>query len=206
MFSIDMDSDIRVLIRDTQGLARQIPFVASRAMNDATFEARHHIVNVTYPQAFEVRNKRFASVLFKVLKKSHKTDLETILGQAVDRGWLANHTTGGTKRPRGGSIAIPVDPSKVRTTTGRVAKPKKPSIITERNKNVFLVKNRSGEKRAIVRARGKNGRELIYVFARQAQIRKTFYFYEDAEKVFSEALRPAFRDHVNRVLRQARFR
>lgn len=203
MMTFDITHDLNEAMRDVDDFFwNQIPFALSGAMNDTMFDVRKRIVERTYPAAFEVRNKAFPGRLWRVTKRATKGDLETLLTQTLDRGYIEDHVFGGTKRPTGNTIAVP-NQGGLRTATGRIRAAKKPLRITNA-KNTFLMTGKGGEKRFIMQRKGKE-LEKVYTFAKQATIKKRFMFYEDAfdetELVFSGHLN----DRMSRAIATSRF-
>lgn len=206
MIEIGIEDEIDELVEWTNVLMlTEVPFVTAKSINNTLFDIRRRIVGSTFPNAFNVRNRRFPSVLFKVdtIRTSSRNDaggmssfkmfkagmIPEVMGsvnQRLDRGNMPLHVDGGLKRARGSAIAIPVS-DELRTKTGRVAKGKKPLNITRR-KDVFLKRDSGGRKRFIAKRLPNKRLEIIYVFKKTARIEKRFRFYEDSfdtiEQVF----------------------
>lgn len=207
MINVSINSTIDVAIADERAFMRQLPFAFSQAMNDATFEARHHIVEQTWPRAFEVRNRTLPGAMFKVLKRANKRDLRSVLGQrAMPRSgildWVSDQAEGGIKTPNGHEhIAIPpaAIADSLRTSTGRIAKRNKPRKVTDRKDTHLVLKG--GKKRAIVqRNRGSKNTQTLFIFTHQAKIPKRFMFYEDAERVFLAEITPAYYRRLGAII------
>jgi hypothetical protein len=188
MIEIELTSDIDRAIKEVGDFFwKDVPYALSRAINDAAFEIRDKIVNETYPQAFEVRNARFAGVAFRVLERAKYREIKTggvtqaVIGSRLDRDWLDMQAHGGTKTPRRGQhLAVPVHPDQVRASGGRVRANKKPLALGA-TKNHYVLR-RGGEKIALMKkGRGKRSSTAVYFFMRSAPITKRFRFYEDAE-------------------------
>lgn len=180
MITIDITSDIDRAIAEVGEFWRsQVPIATAWAINDTAFEVRNYTVNTTWGKAFKVRNRAFPGRLFKVVQKAYKRAPEAVVGQTLDRGYLALHADGGTKTgSRGGRIAIPVQPDKVRTATGRVKASMKPLRLEER-KDVFTI-TKGARKFVVKKGRRGKSNELLYVITATAKIDGTFRFYEDA--------------------------
>ena len=109
----------------------QIPFATHRALNDTAFAVRNHIVQDTYPKSFQVKNKSFARAMFRVERSPSKRKLSAAVFDRLKRDYMIDQATGGIKKPRGRSIAIPgadrpqvrgrgsYDRNKPRTVLGR---------------------------------------------------------------------------------------
>ena len=205
MLQIDLTSDIDRAMSEVDSFFRtQIPFGTSRALNDTIFDVRKRIVGSTYPEAFTVRNRAFPGRLFRVIPKATKTRLETILTTTLDRTFIERHVMGGTKRGKsGGRVAIPTNPEKMRSSNGRIRAPMKPLRIGTR-KDVFTIDQ--GNRKLILK-RGRKGadNELLYVIVPEANIRKRFRFYEDAEKTALRVFSGHWNTNMNKAIRTSRF-
>jgi hypothetical protein len=196
-------------LKEIAGLERQLPFVISSTLNSTAFIVRKHVIEVTYPKSFKVRNTVFARQVFRVTKLSTKRDLESAVGDGTERTFpfLERHARGGQKRPRnGGSLAIPVVPDNVRGARGAVKKALKPVNITERRKDTFLV-TKGGRKAAIVqRKRGSKTSNVIYIFRNEAAIQPRFPFYEQTAAQFAFHVHREFARHLRRLTTHALFK
>lgn len=223
MFEVSMQSDIEDAIKEVGDFfRREIPFVTALTMNDTMFDVKRTIVDQTWPNAFTVRNARFAewnwrvapirvggrnAASFRGFKSGELDNMFVTLYQRSDgnggvREWTENHVTGGTKTPRGSHIAVP-NKDGMRNTGGSIKKREKPVNITNR-KDTFLAKDKSGRKRFIAK-RTNNGLDIIYQFVKQAQIKPKFKFYEDAFETIDNRLMTHWDDQVNRVIKRSRF-
>jgi len=218
--TLDITSDIDQALRDVDDFFwTQIPFAMGGALTDTAFDSRRRIVGSTWEKAFDVNNARFPGVAFKVMKNGQparraasalKRDLVTTgtasldLGQALDRDFVRRQAEGGTKTPRGGTIAVPVRPGEVRGASGRVLKSKKP-LALEKRKDHYTLK-RGGRKVAVMkRARGSRDTTAVYLFIKQAGIKKSFQFYEDAEETALRVFPRHFDNRFARAIRSSRF-
>lgn len=220
LYDVDITSDINDVIWKTDEMfRREVPFTVARAMNNTLFDVRKRIVGATYPKAFDVRNQRFAGALWTVDKVStggsgnqlssfRAGEIDGMTGmvrQKLDRDYIETHITGGTKMPRGSSIAIPGrgKSAELRTKTGRIAKRSRPLAITNQ-KDVFLKKDKSGKKRYIAR-RTDTSLDILFVFAEQAKIKRRFRFYEDAFDTVDRVMIPHWHQEMRRVIRRSPF-
>ena len=181
MVTLRLDSNIKQFSRTLRDIERkQLPFATSKALNDTAFDVRKQIVDRTFPRDFKQRNKRFISAALRV-SKSTKKKLIASVSDRLGREYLQRHTTGGIKRPRGRNIAVPAG-VRIRSQGG-VTKANRPRQLLNKPK-VFITKGRSGQK-VIMRRRTKKRTpaEVLYVLEPTARIRKTFRFYEDAQRV-----------------------
>lgn len=199
-----IDTDIDACQRDLVDFFRdQVPFAMSRAINSTAFAVRQEIVDHTWPNAFEVRNRALPKIAFKVDKKATKADLDANVGQAIDRDWIERQSDGGTKAPRGRHLAIPVDAEKKRTASGAIRKPLKPSNLKRK-----YFREGSGGKLLLftVKGRGKNSTsELAYVLQGSAQIAPIFHFYRDAERKAVTVFSDFFDVEFTKAIQSSRF-
>ena len=218
MYDVDITSDIENVIRDVgEMFERQVPFTVAQALNDTAFAVRTRVVGPTYDAAFNTRNTRFPGVLWGVDKvgmrgsdsqlSQFKTGdinrMTAMVRQKLERDYITNHVTGGTKLPRGSSIAVPNGGEALRTKSGRIAKRNRPMVITNK-KDHFLAKDKSGRKRFIARRSG-TGLEVVFRFTSAATIKPRFRFYEDAFDVVDRVMVPNWTKRMNDVVRRSRF-
>lgn len=176
---INLESNATQIQKAMQGLSKQLPFALSQTLNGTAHAVRKQIVNRTYPQSFTVRNKRFASAMFRV-ERASKRKLSAAVFDRLDRDYMAMQAEGGIKLPRGRNIAIPGRANQ-RTSTGKIPRARQPRQIINSGK-AFKTTLRGGQK-AIVQpqGRGKIKRlKVMYVLEQTARIPKRFNFYEDA--------------------------
>jgi len=177
-----MTSNANVVQKALQGFSKQLPFAMSQALNATAFDVRKQIVDRTYPQAFNVRNKRFASAMFRV-DKATKRKLSASVFDRLGKDYMVKQAEGGIKRPRGNNIAIPGRQNQ-RTGTGKIPRSRQPRTLLSNGK-AYKTKLRSGQP-AIVQphGRGKNKKlKVMYVLEQTARIPQRFDFYQDANKV-----------------------
>jgi len=161
-------------------LSKQLPFAASRALNDTAFDVRKRIVGSTWPKAFKVKNTRFAGRTFKVLVKADKFNLTSVVGGEFSypwvEAWVARQISGGDKRSHtGGLVAIPVNAR--RNATGSIKLSDKPVNL----KNKFIRNTKGGNKVILTRDRSTKELTVRYVLVPKAHIAPAFRFYQDAE-------------------------
>jgi len=180
--NINMTSNASKVQKAMQGFSKQFPFAMSQALNATAFQVRKEIVEKTYPQSFTVRNKRFASAMFRV-DKATKKNLRASVFDRLKKDFMTDQAEGGIKTPRGNSVAIPARAIK-RTSSGKVGKAKQPRNLLNNGK-AYRTSLRGGQK-AIVQptGRGKAKRlQVMYLLEPRAVIPKRFPFYEDANRV-----------------------
>lgn len=181
---------------------RQIPFATSQALNDTAFAVRKEIVERTYPDSFTVRNRRFASAMFRVGKAS-KRNLVATVSDVLGRDYMVDQAKGGIKRPRGRNIAIPSREIK-RTGTGKVPKAKQPrNLLDGKGYRTTL---RSGQP-VIAEKTGRGSakrQRVLYLLEPTARIPKRFPFYERGRKVAKDTFPRAFDRRFAQARRTAR--
>jgi hypothetical protein len=188
----------------------QIPYAASRALNDIAFEVRNEIVRKTYPRSFNVKNTRFPGVLFRVEKSTKRNLKATIFDRIAREGksnseYLARQESGGIKTSRSSSnVAIPsrfLMPK--RNSQGRVPNNLRPRNLLN-DKNAFKVKTKKGAE-LIMRRDGRTGKaKVYYVLSQSARITKRFPFYKDAETVIRKSWNSAFSKYLEIAMKTAR--
>lgn len=181
---IDITSNINEAIVDADDFFRsQVPFATSLAINATVKDVRRRIVGPTWNKAFQVRNKAFPGVLFR-MKFSKKGDLEAVLYDQLGREFVERHVSGGIKTPKGGgNLAIPVNIQ--RTSTGRIPKSKKPRALTAK-KSTRIIRGKSGKNLIIEKFKGET--HVRYVLSPSAKIDRSFRFYEDAMDTFNRVI------------------
>lgn len=191
---IRVNANIRKVTRRLDRVQkRQVPFATSQALNKTAFGVRERIVKDTYPDAFDVRNRRFPAVAFRV-DKANKRKLVARVYDRLGRDYLARHAEGGIKRPRdGGSLAVPVGVK--RTSSGAVRRQQRPRRVMQQAR---AFRDRIGGVLGIWR-RTRNGLELLYRLVERARIRPRFAFEKDA----AATARRVFPNHFRQALRKA---
>lgn len=191
-----IDSDIDQSTRDVMVFFRdQVPFGFSRALNTIAFEIRKDTVERVYPRDFEMRNRALPRRLFGVTKKATKKDLHAEVGQTLALDWVERQATGGTKTPRGNSIAIAPNPNAVRTGSGAIKKAFKPRNL----KNAFKTST------AIMVRDTEGDLHKAYTLKQSVRIPKRFMFYEEADMKASTIFSAAFDDALDYAIRSSRF-
>ena len=228
--TIDISSDIDKALRDVgDTFERQIPFAMVGAITDTAFDVRRRVVGSTYPNAFDVKNTRFANVLFnitkdgetkwggmRVLKRelnatgSTEIDVRQVPlpsrgGGSPDREYIERHATGGSSAPRSSAFAVPKQKfqSQLRGKSGQILKRNKPMNIT--NKKKYFVKEKGGRKVAIMERNGKDITAVYLLLNNPVPIPKRFRFYEDAEDTTLRVFPGHFDNRFARAIRTSRF-
>lgn len=178
---------------------RQIPFATSRALNAVAFAARRHIVDVTGPRDFDIRNRRFLGVALRV-QLSTKRNLVARIYDRLGRDYLETQATGGMKNPRGNQLAVPAEEVASRRTGAGVLKRLKPRIAPRAFKRTVrgteMILQRAGRRRSPLR--------VLYVLSPKAAIPKRFAFYEDARAIVLRSIGATFNDELTKALASAR--
>jgi hypothetical protein len=188
----------------------QIPFAASRALNDIAFEVRNEIVKKTYPRSFNVKNARFPGVLMRV-DKSTKTNLKATIYDRIAREgksssiYLARQEKGGMKTSRSSqNVAIPsrfLMPK--RNSEGRVPNNLRPRNLLSQ-KNAFKTTNKKGTT-MIMKRDGRTGKaKVYYILSQSARIPSRFPFFTDARMVIRKSWNPTFSKYLSLAMKTAR--
>ena len=196
--NISVKSNISTFAKAMDAFGKnQIPFATAMAMNSTAFDVRKQIVDDTYPNSFTVRNKRFASAMFRV-EKATKRKLVARVYDRLGRDYMVNQAEGGVKRPRGNHIAIPGRAIK-RTASGKIPKGRQPRNVL--NSRGYRTKLQSGQD-VIAEQTGMGAakrQRVLYLLENVAHIPKRFPFYEDAAR----KTRRVFDGHFGRAFRRA---
>lgn len=176
---------------------KQLPFATAGALNDTIADVRTQIVDKTWPTSVTVRNRRFAGVAFR-RTFAKKTKLKASLYDALGRAAFDRQAKGATRRPVSGQhLAVPT--ANVRRTGRGVTKGQR----TENLKRSFKIKTKSGSL-GIYQRTGKKKIRLMYALPTAAHVRKSFRFYEDAERVATKRFGPNFVKRFNQAMRTAK--
>lgn len=193
---ITIESDIDQCTRDVADFFRdQVPFGFSRALNSTAFAVRKDTVERVWPRDFKMRNASFPRRLFSVTQKATKRDLVAVVGQTLDRDYVETQATGGTKKPRGGMIAISPTPEAIRTGSGAVKSSFKPRNLKgafKTSKGIF-VRDREGDL------------HKAFSLVPQARIPKRFTFYESAETLAAQVFPRFYDEGMDYAIRRSRF-
>ena len=165
-------TDIKKTMRTLNRMQRnQIPFAASKALNDTAFEVRRFVVGPLWNRSFpQSRNKRFPHVAFRV-KRASKRNLRSEVFDRLNRFFLPLHITGQDKRARGGRLAIPNTQHVRRTATGRIPKRQQPANLP----NSFVADMGRGD--ALYQRQRDGSVKLMYVLRDTSRIDARFPFF-----------------------------
>ncbi len=99
--------DMDRVVRNIGAFERQVPFALARALN-ATVEIGRDRLPDTFANHIEARNPRFfKAAMVTTGQRATKRRLQVTLYDRFGRGNLKLHAEGGTRRARGGQLAIP---------------------------------------------------------------------------------------------------
>ena len=202
---INVKSNITTFQKAMNAFGRdQIPFATANALTSTAFDVRKQIVDKTYPDSFTVRNKRFASQMFRV-EKANKRNLTAAVFDRLGRDYMTNQAEGGIKRPRGNHIAIPSRLIK-RTASGKVPKGKQPRNVL--GGKGYRTKLKSGQE-VIAQQVGRGAarkQQVLYLLEKVARIPKRFPFYEDAATTTRRKFDRNFKKSFVKALQTARLK
>ena len=189
---------IRFDLRDFQRVAKslnayadQIPFALAQAMNDAAELARKEIVERTWPTHMDVRNARFMSAALTTKgERATKRRLRVAVYDKLGRGNLVLHEHGGSKRPRGTSIAVPSKVLQDRRTGRGVPKGLRPKTVP----NSFKAPGKFGADVIYQRTGSKSKPSLKFMYSLRPSvpIRAEVPFHADFARVMSREIHRAF--------------
>lgn len=173
----------------------QLPYAISRSLNDAMLQdVRPHIVNVTWPRAFAVRNKGLPRAAMRV-EMSSKGKLSAGVYDALGKADLAKHASGGGKT-HSGTLAIPNRARVKLHARGKTPWARELDRLVPRRalrvikgKGIFV---------------GEGGRlNLVFSFAESASLDQRFDFYKDFAVKAPEAVRRRFPANIQRAIATA---
>ena len=164
MFEIKFDfSQFERKATELQAAIDQVPFAASRALNQSLINVKRVIV-AEWPRYVTQRNASFISAAL-AMKFRKKTDLRVELYDKLGRGNLAQHARGGISKPKkANQFAIPVNGAVTRTARG-LRTGQRPSNL----KGAFVTS------KGVFQRIGRNV-QLMYVFKPQVTIKKGYAF------------------------------
>lgn len=198
--SIDFRSAVEAL---DGAQKRQVPFAIANTLNDVAFLARHHVVNVTGPRDFDIRNKRFLGVALQIGKvgKASKYNLVATIYDKLGRSFLKVQADGGTKRPeKPGRFAIPLGKMADKRKSRGIPKNMRPLTMP----NTFKLRTRGGGE-VIARRVGRARRvEVVYALKRTAELPQRFNVYRDVGQVVAANIDRVFAAQMARALASAR--
>lgn len=213
---INIQSNMKDIAASIKAKQSQIPYAAARSLNDLAFAVRQEIVQKTYPQSFQVKNQRFAGVLFRYRKAVKQKLVAEIYDRLADEGksssvYLEKQDSGGSKISRSShNVAIPVrDLMAKRNSQGRVPERFRPKNLQKAfkmtvNGNQYLAA-RPQSKVTGKAKRGKGGAlKLYYLLKPQVHIGKNFPFYRTAMTFAQRNWQRIFTKNLSAAMKTAR--
>jgi hypothetical protein len=175
----------------------QLPFAISRTLNDTMHQdVRPVIISRTWSRGFKVRRGNFARASINIIRPgASKSNWSAGIFDALGRGHLAEHASGGTKSARG-HLAIPNQQRVKLTGSGKSPKPRsldgkipKRALRVIKGKGIF---------------EGRGGRlHAWFWFKRSARLSKRFPFYEDFQRETQSGLARRFPANLQRAVNSA---
>ena len=158
-----------------------MPFAMSKTLNETAKDIRKQVVERTYPNAFDVKNRTFVKAMMRI-EFSNKRKLSAAVFDRFKKNYMANQAEGGIKQKSGRYIAIPAsDRPKVsgKATYHRVHPRQvlsRPKAFVQKANNSTMILERRTKKRYPLK-------KLYVLHTSSPRIPKRFPFYEDAEAV-----------------------
>lgn len=202
MFQMQMDmKEFDGMVQRQGGMFRQLPFVASRLLNEGATKARQVLVSSTWPSHVKVRNTTFMTASLRV-EYANKHNLRVVIfdarkAKSASMTILQGHAKGAVKLPHG-KLAMPARDLRDYGAHG-IPKSKRPSGIIARTPKRALRILPSG---IYV---GEGGRlHMRYSFKTSARQSADVPFYEDFEYVMHNTIRTGYADTMRNAMRTAR--
>lgn len=185
--------------RELDASIDQVPFALAQAMNQAVKNAREVLVQDTWPRHVQQRNKNFIRAALRVQEWANKRSLRVVLGEnpaLQGRGNLALHAKGGSKRPRGSSIAVPSQELQARRSAKGVPKGMRPANLPNSFKKGDVLYQRVGPKRRKLK--------LVYTLKPSTKIKADVPFEADFQAAFLADARASFPAALARAMKSRR--
>lgn len=193
---IKIESNLKEIAARMKAKQSQIPYAAARSLNDLAFAVRQEIVQKTYPQSFQVKNQRFAGVLFRYEKATKQRLVAEVYDRIARQGksnsnYLARQESGGSKTSRASqNVAIPSrELITKQNSQGRVPDKMRPKNLLSQ-KGFFKTKTKKGTDVIMGRQysnvtgkvkRGESGKlKVYYILKPRTIIGRNFPFYREA--------------------------
>ncbi len=187
---------------------RQIPFAASRAMNNTMKDAQKTVRFGAYPKSFTIRNRSLSKALTTIPRghwaTKHDLNVTMMNVKGAGSGFIERQIAGASKKPKGQHIAIPViGPGLRRLKGGSIGKSKKPRAMGEK-----LVKLNPRGKRSAGLYQRKRGDKLVkrYNLVQSARPSRKgkFRYLEMGQKTILTNIHKHWIMSMNQALRTAR--
>ena len=225
--------DFQRAARRMDALASQIPFALAGALNASAEIGRRVLIDDTWPGYVEARDPNFIkNALTTKGTRASKRNLRVVVYDKWGRAHLREHETGGTKKPLGSAIAVPVEDLAAKRTSRGMPSRLRPralpnSFVTDgRRPNTHLkqgaVYQREGQyhaKGSVVTRTGKRRRnkdktgfvsadsrtvKLRYVLKPTVPIRATVPFHADFNRAVKRAMPAQFHVAMRKAMATAR--
>ena len=212
MIKVSVKSNLKQFERQMSRFAkRQLPFVASRTLNQCAKHVRKDAINNTFKQGFSSKNaSRFARGVLR-MKFSHKRDfargkLQSSVLDSTGKDYLLTHQHGGIRTPKTGQfIAVPSRDTKRKLGFRRNIK-FRPKHLTGQ-KGVFVMPNKKGGRsRFVMMQKDGDKRKLLYSFVPSVPNPKRLNFYERGEVLVKRIITSVFTSEFNKAKRSTRFK
>lgn len=198
MFSISVKSNAAAFKRSLGLFQRkQLPFATAGALTSTAFDAQR-AVKRNLSRKFNLTNK-FTISSVRVKKADKRTLTAKVFFMPIAARYMQRHETGGTKTPRGRSIAVPAGVKK--SARGKISKANRPRQILNKP-GVF--KATIGGQRGIYRRKRGKPLEMLYALEPRVRIRARLDFGKTVAGVVNSRFPRNMRASFARALRTAR--
>ena len=211
MIKVSVKSNLKQFERQMSRFAkRQLPYVASRTLNQCAKHVRQDAINNTFRQGFTSPNaSRFAKGVLR-MKFSNKRDfargkLQSSVLDHTGKDYLVTHQHGGTRTPKSGQfIAVPSRDTKRKLGFKRNVKFRPKHLAQE--KGVFVMPNKKGGRSKFVMMQGVGDkRKLLYSFVPSVPNPKRLNFYERGGVLVKRIITSVFTSEFNKAKRSIKF-
>lgn len=180
-----------------QVVDKQLPFAMSKGLNTMVTKIRDSEVRHEYKKKFELRNESFFKNLSHKVFGSSKRQLNQFgfltasiqraelpppagsLGKplSVDTSFMELHLTGGTRKPLGSKLAVPMTVGganiKRSKRSGKIHKSKQPKVLYPKS-NTFVAKSTRTGKSILFQRRARKKLTPMYHFEASTRIKKKY--------------------------------
>jgi hypothetical protein len=191
----------------TDVAARQLPFATALAIN-RTLEEIQGAARAGIRERFTLRRPTFVERLVKInnADRARKDRLAGRVGiQGARADLLTKFEAGGTKRPAGRSIAVPIDAKRTKADIVRAGqRPRR--VLEDPRSRAFMVRGPDGRgviKQRVGRGRGAQVRVLFGLTPR-AELPASLRFHETAERTARARFSTNLQGFLGYALRTAR--
>lgn len=204
MFSIEADFDAAERLLSDLG-RKQLPFAAAMTLNDTAVDVKEDEER-SVEEAFDAPTPYTKRAMY--LRRASKTRLAAQVGvKTVQAGYLKWQVTGGTRRPSGRAVVVPVKLR--RNKYGNMARGAIKRAVAK--PNTFMTK-RGGRKSAHLapgiyeRPRGKRGKspKLLAAFEPSVKYKPRWDFQERARRKAAAVAQAHFSRRLKEAIRTAK--